>query len=213
MREPFQKYWDLTTVLCMFEFANRIAPIDGNLKIQKLGFISEWRAQEARVLAAHYKFFRYQFGPYSKDLANDVGFLKERGFVDVFNRLTARGNYLVEYIRPEIERNENSALSLEIIKGVCSEYARYSGIQLKRQVYEMVVPVIDYNNCPLKVRDIGYFTDILDPMKLTGLKECANFPDDTVDDLKREFYIPPETLDPANEEMNHKTMALLQRIA
>lgn len=213
MREAFQKYWDLAAVLCLFDRANTIAPIDGNFKIQKLGFISELRGQEVALRAAHYKFFRYNHGPYSKDLANDVGFLKERGFIDNLNRLTNRGRYLVDYIKPEIAGNERSAASIGIINEVCDEFARFPGIELKHRVYEMSVPVIDYNNCRLKVKDIGFFTDILDPVRMADLKESANFPDDTLDDLKREFCIPPETLDPANESVKAEALNFLQRIA
>lgn len=213
MREAFQKYWDLAAVLNLFDFANKIAPIDGNFKIQKLGFISELRGQEnAGVRATHYKFFRYHFGPYSKELANDVGFLKERGFLDAFNRVTDRGRYLIDYIRPEIAQSNNSELSLEILQSVCTDYGRYTGGQLKRQVYEMVVPVIEYDNATLKVKDIGYCTDILDPVRL-DLRESANFPDDTLQDLRSEFNIPLESLDPANDDVKNEAMNLLQRIA
>jgi uncharacterized protein YwgA len=212
VREAYHKYWDLTAVLYLFNRANTIAPIDGNFKIQKLGFISELRGQEAALRAAHYKFFRYNHGPYSKDLANDVGFLKERGFIDNFNRLTDRGKYLIEYVRPEIAANELSAASIDIVQEVCDEFARFAGIELKRMVYEMSVPVIDYNNCKLKVKDIGYFTDILDPLRL-DLKESANFSEDIIDDLKNEFCIPLERLDPSNETVRAQTLDLLQRIA
>jgi hypothetical protein len=214
VREVSQKYWDLTAVLNLFDCANKIAPIDGNFKIQKLGFISELRGQEgANLRATHYKFFRYHFGPYSKELANDVGFLKERGFLDAFNRVTDRGRYLIEYTRPEISQNENSAMSLEILFSVCADYGRYTGGQLKRQVYEMVVPVIEYDNATLKVKDIGYCTDILDPLRLFNLKESANFPADTLEDLQSEFRIPLEALDPANEQVRAEAAILLQRIA
>lgn len=213
MREAYQKYWDLAAVLNLFEQANQIAPIDGNFKIQKLGFLAELRGQvECGLRAAHYKFFRYQFGPYSKDLANDVGFLKERGFLDGLNRLTDRGHYLVDYLKPEIEDNEMSILSLNVIGHVCNEYGRYSGPQLKRQVYDMTVPVIDYGNCVLKVKDIGYFTDILDPIRL-DLRESANFRDDTLDDLKSEFNIPLDRVSPDNQETKAAVLELLQKIA
>src|SRR5208282_4992798 len=104
MRSDQQKYWDIVSVLRLFDRASKIAPIDGNLKIQKLAFIYELRGQEKNFKAAHYRFFRYTLGPYSKTLANDVLELKRFGFItSTSNQLTARGKFVLEYLSPYLE--------------------------------------------------------------------------------------------------------------
>jgi len=209
VRTENQRLWDLTAILFLFDCISDVSSIDGNLKIQKLGFISEVRGLENKLRTMHYKFFRYTYGPYSKDLANDVGFLKERGFLTSDNRLTSRGSYLLKLLVPEAEKNETAATSLHILNSVCSDYGKQSGIELKRKVYDMVVPVVDYSNCPLKVRDIGLFTDILDPNLTNDSQEIEAFSDDILNEVKEELAISAEELDPRNEAVRN---AVLERL-
>jgi uncharacterized protein YwgA len=214
MRSDQQKFWDIIAILHLFGCANQIAQIDGNLKIQKLAFIYELKGQEKNFKAAHYRFFRHNLGPYSKDLANDVLALKKLGFItSTTNQLTGRGTFILEYLAPYLQSAETATQLFAILEGVCREYGRFSGPQLVNKVYGMTVPVIDYGNEKWKVKDIPSFTDILDPQKIAQLKEAQVFPEDVLADIRDELQIPSERLDPRNESVKREVFHRLQSIA
>ena len=93
-----------------------------NLRIQKLGFRSELKGQLIGSLPVFFKFFRYNLGPYSKELAWQIRELEERYFIDSETRcLTWRGEYLLEYIEPEIQQHQAARRAIETIRETCEE--------------------------------------------------------------------------------------------
>lgn len=196
----------------MFDCANQVASISGNIHIQKLAFIYELEGQRKGIKAAHYRFFRYTMGPFSKDLANDVGFLKELEFVTKWsNEVTHRGRFLLEYLGPHLNKARTATTALQILRKVCKEYAKFSGWDLMNQVYKMNVPVISYGNKRLKVKEIGSFIDILDPIRDDKLRDIEPLPEDTISDLKEEFAIQASRLDPQNASVRASVLRTLHR--
>src|ERR1039458_77453 len=78
-RTPSEEVWDQIFLLNLFKCSSE--PLD-NLKIQKFVFVSEDEARHKGLAAAHFPFFRYNLGPYSKVIANDVRRLQDFGFID-----------------------------------------------------------------------------------------------------------------------------------
>lgn len=210
MREAVQQYWDFFAILNLFDQTNKVSNIDGNLKIQKLSFIFELKGQEKGFKSAHYRFFRYNNGPYSRFLANDVLELKEKGFITRnSNQITRRGEFLSEFIKLNAPIKGANQKALEISDEVVKEYGKYSGPQLTNIVYKMVVPVVDLENKLMKVRDIAACTDILDPIRNQNAEDVV-LPDDLVSDLKEEFQIPPDRLNPNNPEVRAQAVRALE---
>lgn len=210
MRTIQQKYWDAFAVLNLFRAANNIGSIDGNLKIQKMGFIVEERGQEQNLKAAHYPYFRYNNGPFSKDLANDVLRLKDMGFITRANQLTRRGSFLVEFVGLNADIKGRSLEALNIAENVAKEFGKHSGSQLTNIVYGMVVPVIGRDNERIQVKDIGHCTDIIDPLEDAQMAELELFSDDLIEDLKEEFKIPLEKLDPKNQQVHDHAVGAIE---
>jgi hypothetical protein len=211
MRSDQQRLWDSVAVLSLFDCVNRTADIGGNLKIQKLCFIYELKGHDRNLKSAHYRFFRYTAGPYSKDLANDVLLLKDLEFVTKnSNQLTDRGRFLLEYLRQDL--SGRAVASLQILTEVCTEFGSYSGQDLKERVYDMFVPVIDHGDRLSKVKDIKPFTDILDPLVDQHLEDIELFPEDLVSDIKEEFTIPGAQLDPQNAAVRESVARTLRNI-
>lgn len=95
--------WDRILLLHLLHSAQDTKVVD-NVKVQKLTFISEVQGAELRLKTAHYPFFRYNFGPYSKELAKEVSFLEALGFINNESReLTSRADVILRYIQPEID--------------------------------------------------------------------------------------------------------------
>jgi len=91
--------------------------IDGKTRLQKMVFL----AQEEEGLENFYKFEKYNYGPYSFDLSDDLNVLKSLGLISITKesfetegmfdgkvfhyRLTERGREKISEIRSEIIEN------------------------------------------------------------------------------------------------------------
>lgn len=175
-----------------------------NIKAQKLTFISEIEGAKQNLIAAHFPFFRFTYGPYSKELANEVRFLETLCFVDSESReLTDRAKLILRYIQPEIEKSEVAQIVLRIVDEVCEEYKRFESFPtLVNLVYEMVVPVVDWDNTPTRIKDIPECVDILRPDSLQA-REVLPLPWDLIEDLKSEFSLSMDELGLDSPEMQH----------
>lgn len=211
MRERSHKYWDQIILLHLFDSVNRISRIDGNLKVQKLIFLLELKGQEAGIKAAHYRFFRYQFGPYSGDLAGDTEILETLGFITKSSRqLTTRGRFLLEYVSDHIRSSEQAKDAIAIADRVSNEYGRRSGPKLTDIVYAMKVPVYDLGGSVQQVRAITTGLDILDPVN-SPLNEVQPFDESVLGDLEEEFSIPIAHLEPTSPSYRAAIKGALSR--
>ena len=130
MRFLTQQYWDHIFLLNLCRSAGE--PLD-NLKIQKITFISEDAArQKQKLRAAHFHFFKYTYGPFSKELANDVRKLEDLGFLHPETREpTDRAKYILDYVQEFVKKCKPAQQSLHILSETCRKYrglcARISG--------------------------------------------------------------------------------------
>lgn len=196
MRRFAQQLWDEVFLLNLFS-CSPSEPFD-NLKVQKVVFITENEARGERLAAANFPFFRYNLGPYSKELANDVRKLEDFRFIDPETReLTARGKYVVDYVAEEIKESKDALYVLGILHEACAKYANWRSPALVNHVYGMKVPVFAFGYQEMSIRDIPHCTDILDPQR-EDLKSIQVFSPQLMEDLQAEFSMSPEDLSPEN---------------
>lgn len=66
---------DNLLLIYLIDVANRKGAIEGNTKLQKLVFLTEHSMLTKRVKGFNYRFFKYLLGPFSKELAENIGYL------------------------------------------------------------------------------------------------------------------------------------------
>jgi len=125
-------------LLYLIKKTNSIGKVEDTLKLQKLVYLTQKKYIEKKSKVFNYNFFRWDKGPFSADVSNDLTSLKCRGLVrDRWPiRLTKEGNELVNGCQEVLDENE--AL-LKVIDGVISEYARYTPDEIKEHVYKMKI--------------------------------------------------------------------------
>jgi len=69
--------------------------IEGKTRLQKLAFLAEKRLEEKDISA--YDFVPYDYGPFSKDLLDEVEELEERGLVNIKESRTYGGDLRYDY--------------------------------------------------------------------------------------------------------------------
>lgn len=173
----------------------------GNLKLQKQVFLNELRLLQSNIGGLYYKYFRYNYGPFSGDLWMDFTLLANKGFVyKTTHELTPRGRYLLEFVEGSIRKHKDNEEIFNLIERTTAKYRKYTGTQLMNLVYELVVEPEDMPRQKVKIEDIPAHTNIL-------LPECHTFkyelkiPDHFLDDIKSELGMDKDTWD--NLEENH----------
>lgn len=173
----------------------------GNLKLQKQVFLNELKLLESDMGGLYYKYFRYNYGPFSSDLWTDFTVLANRGFIHKTTyRLTERGQYLIKFVEGSISKYQNNEKIFDLIKHTTGKYRKYTGSQLMKIVYNLAVEPEDIPGEKVKIEDMPTFTEIL-------LPECHTFkyelkiPDYLLDDIKSELAMDKETWN--NLEENH----------
>lgn len=205
--------WDTVALLTLFNSINQTGDIPGNLKVQKVAFLAELAGQRSNLRVAHFRFFRYTNGPYSAQLTKHVGNLEEAGALTRNRVLTARGKYLLDYAAAEIKASKAASDAVDILTSVGTSNANLSGTELMHRVYDMKVPVVDWNNQKCRVLDIPHFTDILDPVRDINLQEIEPFDSDTLDEFQAELGMDLEKIDRDSLHVKRAAAAALKRVA
>jgi uncharacterized protein YwgA len=117
--------------------------IDGDVKFQQLVFLSELQLFGKQATGFHYRFFRYAYGGYSKELADDFVGVSAKRFVDKASfQLTPAGDTVLKVI-PGLakERSENETV-LFIIQDIVKAYGKYDSSSIVPQVekIELLLP-------------------------------------------------------------------------
>ena len=117
--------------------------IDGDVKFQQLVFLSELQLFGKQATGFHYRFFRYAYGGYSKDLADDFVGISAKRFVDKASfKVTPAGDTVLKVI-PGLakERAENETVLL-IIQDIVKAYGQYDSSTIVPQVekIELLLP-------------------------------------------------------------------------
>jgi hypothetical protein len=201
--------WDAVAILKLFGEVQQYGTID-ELKAQKLTFLLELFGQKAGLRAAHLRFYRYKYGPYSGSLIDLIEFLTAHGFVDRDTRHpTSRGLYLLEYALPEMTGVASDALSLT--PRIAKDYGDYSGLEITRLVYATRVPVHGLGGKMMTVRKVRMGVDILNPTAVADLKEPVNVAGELLKDIRSELELTPEQLDPNNPAVRDIAMSGVKR--
>lgn len=155
--------------------------------MQKQVFLNELRLLQSNIGGLYYKYFRYNYGPFSGDLWMDFTLLANKGFVHKTTyELTLRGRYLLEFVEGSIRKYKDNEEIFNLIERTTAKYRKYTGAQLMNLVYDLVVEPEDMPGKKVKIEDIPAHTDIL-------LPECHSF--------KYELKIPSQILSDIKEEL------------
>jgi uncharacterized protein YwgA len=204
-----QEVWNKVAVMTLCDEMQKAHSTIDNVHIQKLCFLSELKGREQDIKSAYYRFFRYNNGPYSKALANDVTALISGCFVDPESgALLDRGRYLYTYIKPDLEESELASKAIGVIRGVVDEWKGFKDWSIVDEVYKMTVPV-DALSKSMLVKDIPLKTDILIPER-SNAKDIPPFSPGLIADIESELTAQPVSFDPASSEFQSSVRSRLE---
>lgn len=142
MRSPADTTIDRLLLLYLLKISAPFG-IDGDVKLQDLVFLSELQMFGKQATGFHYRFFRYAYGGYSKELADDCVALGVKKLLDPATWTLCPGGETVVKVIPGLakDRPENETV-LSIIQDIIRAYGKYDSSSIVPQVekIELVLP-------------------------------------------------------------------------
>jgi len=185
-------------MLYLIKKANEIYPLlYGRIKFQKMFFLSELMLEQERIQGLTFRYFRYNNGPFSKDLFATFENLETHGLTKGTSskrfKLTKEGEYLFETIKSSGLYKSNIEV-IRFIDETIKKYGNKVGTDLMNIVYGIKVPLWNLNTHSVtykKIKSIDTYTDLL-PFDFIKYKKKFSIPDDLIEDLLYEFSLTPE---------------------
>jgi uncharacterized protein YwgA len=169
--------------------------IFGATKLQKQVFLNELKLIDIDSGGLYYKYFRYNYGPFSRQLQDNYNALADKGFIHKTTyRLTDRGEYLIGFVEGCIVHYRDNGKIFETVKATTNKYRKYTGKQLMDLVYDMAIVPVELPDRRMKIKDIPMFIDLLWPER-DKVEHKLTFPRHILDDIKAELAMDKDTWD------------------
>jgi uncharacterized phage-associated protein len=156
-----QKVVDRLLTLYLYNKVSERGRMWGDVKLQKLIFLSEKEMINQQKAGYNYKFFRWEHGPMSKGVYEDHEFLQTHGLVSEESMgITEDGESLLDSASDLLSQNIDF---LHTIDEVVDKYGTLSGAKLKQVVYDIEVSPLTRSES-FRVEDIPEGVDIFFPL-------------------------------------------------
>ena len=142
MRSPSDTTIDRLLLLYLLKV---VAPfgIDGDVKFQQLVFLCELQMLGKDAKGFHYRFFRYAYGGYSKELQDDFVALGAKKLLDPATwKLTAAGETVVKVFPSAVKGSEQNETIAIILQEIVRAYGKFDSSSIVPQVekIELILP-------------------------------------------------------------------------
>jgi len=138
---------------------NELGTMDDTLKLQKIVFHSQRNLVKMGLKAFGYNFFRWEKGPFSAELNNDLTLLTHAGLIEPAwpLKLTESGNKLLETSQEIFEINKRF---MRYIEDVVREKAPLDPDTIREETYKLTI-ILPRSHERMTIRDVPMGTLIL----------------------------------------------------
>lgn len=174
---------DNLLLLYLIDKTNRKGKLEELFKLQKLVFLVENNLIRKKIKAFNYVFFRWQKGPFSKDVSVDFGLLLDNGIITKDKegiRLTKVGKELLKNCKKLLEENNSI---LKYFDTIINKYAPMSVSEIKEKVYNFKVTVPRLRK-RMRIEDIPEGKIILFKVSRKKAKEIFKIDDEWLDTIE-----------------------------
>lgn len=180
MRSDREITADRLLLLYSVSKTNEYGRMEGPFKLQKIPFASELDMNTNKTRGFNYSFFRYDYGPLSKEIYDDGAELHKAGLITSLKgpiELTDEGKQIVSSLSELYRKNEQVT---DYIDGAAKKYARMSFGRLRRHIYALQ---IEWAGDAWKVGEIPMHCDMMDALPYNDARVVFELDDDWVDSL------------------------------
>jgi hypothetical protein len=164
MRKPHEIAIDRALLLCLLRLVEPHGSMS-DVKVQHLMFLCELKLFDQQLKGLHLEFFRYAYGVFSKDLDNDLLWLRKKERLENFT-VPERAQGALKVFSEVLEANETNRQIGEIVNAVVVTYAAHDASTITAAVEAIELSTPEQPHFKVAIRDISFHTTLLVPARI-----------------------------------------------
>jgi len=169
MRKPVEVTSDRAFLIYTLHLMESIEDSGGlmsDVKLQQLLFLAELQMLGKGLNGLHWEFVRFPYGAFSKDVDNDLLFLRRKERIQNFDAI-GEAEEVVELIDKVVEEgHEANEQTMEVIRNVVETYGLQDTSEIMNSVEAVELSPADNPEEKLAIRDISFHTIMLVPSRV-----------------------------------------------
>ncbi len=143
------------------------------MKLQQLCFLCELQTFAKGLKAFHFEFFRFAYGAFSKDLDNDLTFLRRKGRIENFTVSDQVKEEAIPLFLNAIDGVEANEKAKDIVDAVIAAYGPQDSGTITNSVESVQLSTPQDPELKIPIRDIVFHTTLLVPHRIEVQAEVA----------------------------------------
>ena len=164
MRKPIQVTSDRAFLIYTLHLTESMG-LMSDVKLQQLLFLAELQMLGNGFKGLHWEFVRFPYGAFSKDVDNDLLFLRRKARIQNFD-VTEDAEDVVALVDQVVNGNEANEKIMEIIRTVVDIYGQQDTSEIMSSVEAVELSPADDPEQKLAIRDISFHTIMLVPSRV-----------------------------------------------
>lgn len=140
-RTPDERLVDSALSLALLSHVQTEEGVGDRLKVMKLVFLADYQLFQQRAKGFNLWFYRYKFGPFSREVEETWDTLKQSGHLEEEEEfaLTGEGRRLAQAFWQDVLNRPGNALFHRALTNIAKEYGDLSRDEIMHLVYRMEV--------------------------------------------------------------------------
>lgn len=169
MRKPHEITLDRALLLYILQLVESHG-LMSDVKLQQLAFLCELKFFDQQLKALHFEFFRYAYGAFSKDLDNDLLWLRRRERLQNFT-VSEKAQDALKVLGETWEQDEVSRRVGETLQAVLSTYGPQDASAVTAAVEKVELSTPEQPLAAVRIGDISFHTTLLVPARIEAQDE------------------------------------------
>jgi hypothetical protein len=164
MRKPSEVTSDRALLIYILRLTESTG-VMSDVKLQQLLFLCELQMLGKGLKGLHFEFVRFPYGAFSKDVDNDLLFLRRKERLENFD-VTEHAGRVVSLVEQMMQDPEVNQQVMEIIRTVVEQYGLMDTSAIISAVEAVELGPADNPEQKLAIRDISFHTIMLVPSRI-----------------------------------------------
>jgi hypothetical protein len=136
-----------------------------DVKLQQLAFLCELKLFDEQLKGFHFEFFRYAYGAFSKDLDNDLLWLRRKERLESFHP-TDKAQDTLKVLSEIVAYSEANRRADEVMQAVLSTYGSQDASAITSAVDSIELSTPDHPEFKVQIGTISFHSTLLVPARI-----------------------------------------------
>ncbi len=164
MRKPVEVTSDRALLIYTLHLTESMG-LMSDVKLQQLLFLMELQMLGKGFKGLHWEFVRFPYGAFSKDVDNDLLFLRRKERIQNFD-VPEEAQNVVKLVDQVVKGHEVNEQIMEMIRTVVETYGSQDTSEIMSSVEAVELSPSDDHEQKLAIRDISFHTIMLVPSRV-----------------------------------------------